>query len=151
MAWDDVKGVNGILPAAEYNNLVEAVKHTLAGLPFFKIGTFTKNTADATGTQAITGVGFKPFCVIFFVAVSSTQKVSWGMDDATTHFNLNQAVFAGADFVASSATMSITLGNAAGTSYDGYISSLDADGFTITWTKTGLPTGTATIEYMAFR
>jgi hypothetical protein len=29
--------------------------------------------------------------------------------------------------------------------------SSDADGFTITWTKVGSPTGTAELEYMAFR
>jgi hypothetical protein len=31
------------------------------------------------------------------------------------------------------------------------VTSFDSDGFTVTWTKTGSPTGTATVTYTAIR
>ena len=35
--------------------------------------------------------------------------------------------------------------------YTVILNSLDADGFTIGWTKTGTPTGTLTVRYLAIR
>ena len=36
-----------------------------------KVGTFTKNMADASGNQSYTGIGFKPAAVIFFSGVQA--------------------------------------------------------------------------------
>ena len=35
--------------------------------------------------------------------------------------------------------------------YQASLSTFDSDGFTLTWTKTGTPTGTLTVNYLAFR
>ncbi len=39
----------------------------------------------------------------------------------------------------------------AGVSYDGTITSMDNDGFTIAWVKTGAAAGTISVFYLAFR
>ncbi len=118
----------------------------------FKVGSFTRDTATATGTQAVTGVGFKPSSVIFSANIGTTAAASWsGFDDGTIHTTMADYSFGSADTYNVYTDRSIELIIAAGKEYSGLISSMDSDGFTITWTKTSTPTGTATIIYMAFR
>lgn len=113
-----------------------------------KIGSFSRDTTTASGTQAITGVGFKPSAVIFFSNINTTTAVSVGMDNTTTttnYFGTGSGNFAG------SGSASITGYVSGGNTYDGKITSMDDDGFTITWTKTGSPTGTLSCLYLAIR
>ena len=116
-----------------------------------KIGTFTRDTAAATGTQAVTGVGFKPSNIIFIGGVTASTQISIGIDDGTVHYSLVNIEGETATHWALNSTRSIAIIQAAGINYHGNIDSLDSDGFTITWTKAGEKTGTATIYYMAFR
>jgi len=115
-------------------------------------GTFSRDVSTATGTQAITGVGFLPRLIFFLSSVSGTVQTSIGFDDSGTYryciFNDN-AIAAGTWSPYS--TKSILLQPASGSYNEGYISTLGSDGFTVTWTKTGTPTGTATIFYVALR
>ncbi len=118
----------------------------------FKVGSFTRDVSVASGTQAITGVGFKPSSVIFSANIGTTPAASWdGFDDGTVHTTMADYSFGSADTYNVYTDRSIELITAAGKEYSGLISSIDSDGFTITWTKTSTPTGTATIIYMAFR
>jgi len=115
-----------------------------------KNGSISRDTATATGTQAITGVGFKPSAVIFIAVVPGTSEVSIGFDNGT----INDCIYnyystAPGDWYGGA--FSIFLSQTDPINYGGMISSLDADGFTISWTKTGAKTGTATIQYIAFR
>lgn len=116
-----------------------------------KIGTFSIDTATATGTQAVSGVGFKPSHLIFLAAIAATAQVSIGFDDGTNHY----ALFDDHNTVAAtfnvSASYSIYILQGAGITYTGAVSVLGADGFTVSWTKTGAKTGTATIYYLALR
>lgn len=116
----------------------------------FKVGSFTRDISLATGTQAVTGVGFKPKVVIFFAAFASDVVASSGFDDGSTRKAMWQNNPAGVDILNVSSD-AILITKVAGTSYAGAINSFDTDGFTISWTKTGLPTGTATINYLALR
>ena len=62
-----------------------------------KVGTFTKNMADASGSQSYTGIGFKPAAVIFFAGVngadgdssptnsSSSRSHRWTQTDSRSH------------------------------------------------------------------
>jgi len=114
------------------------------------IGTFTRDTTLASGTQAVTGVGFQPTAVLLLAIESSTREASWGFDNGTTAVSIYDNA-GGLDAYATNATQSIFLEEASGTDYRGEITSLDTDGFTVTWTRTGAPTGTATVRYLAFR
>ena len=117
--------------------------------PACKVGTFTKNMADASGCQSYTGVGFKPAAVIFFAGVNGADGDSKGIDDATT------SGYAADDYAdvpggqAAGTGSSIVIVPAAGKSYAGHITSMDADGYTIAWTRTSTPTGIISVVYLA--
>lgn len=117
----------------------------------FKVGSFTRDQTTASGTQAITGVGFKLKSVIFIAGETGTTKGSIGVDDGTNSGVLFHNVPAGVSFFNIQAGASIFLTDTAGATYSGVISATGTDGFTITFTKSGSPTGTATIAYLASR
>lgn len=118
-----------------------------------KVGSFTRNVATATGTQAVTSVGFQPGVVLLIANIPATQMTSIGLDDKAnpwTLFNI-YATTAGAWY--SIASFSIYLKESAGDVdwTTGVLQSLDSDGFTVSWIKNGNPTGTANIFYLALR
>ena len=117
-----------------------------------KIGSFTIDMTTASGTQAVTGLGFSPKSLHFTAAVDGGTWLSHGLDDGTTHIGWSYIVASSSNNSNYWNTTSINNYDGAGvTMYQGYVSSLDADGFTITWTKTGSPTGVMRIFYHAFR
>lgn len=120
-----------------------------AGGASYKTGNFTRDTSLATGTQAVTGLGFQPTAVIFFSLQISTREASWGFDDGTSPLTLadDQLSSGTYEIVFRSIYLEETSGSA---NYEGLVQSFDSDGFTMSWTKTGSPTGTAQILYMAF-
>ena len=121
--------------------------------PTYQVGSFTRDMSLASGSQAVTGVGFKPRAVLFLAGQASPggAGMSIGFDNGST-----KAVAFDQDQI-SDDTYQLSTGSSifeiltASNYYQGNISSLDADGFTISWTKTGSPTGTLTIPYLAMR
>lgn len=120
-------------------------------LGLFKIVNFTRDTSVASGTQAVTGVGFKPAAVIFIAGVSGGGiRASFGFDNLTAAQSIYSLGSAG-NFNPDSSN-SIGLVSVLNTDYVlGKISSLDSDGFTVTWTKTGSPTGSCVVIALALR
>ena len=131
--------------------LKATLENTLFGLTRFTVGSFTRDQSTASGNQAITGVGFSPKGVIFLAGETGTSKVSIGIDSQASRGAVFQNIPGGADFFNTDTVNSIYLTNAAGVSYSGKVTSLDSDGFTVAWTKSGAASGTATINYLAFR
>ena len=116
-----------------------------------KLGTFERDQATASGTQAVTGVGFKPSHVIFLANQQTSLKGSVGFDDGTLAYSiLNYGATIASSWALNSGN-SIFLHEGAGVAYYGKITTLGSDGFTITWTRDGAPTGTGLIYFMAFR
>ena len=122
-----------------------------AGAVSVKVGTFTRDLTTASGTQAVTGVGFTPKAIIFLTASSAVDVGygSWGVTDGGVVSGIEWRGGVTADTFAASNIISVIL---TATDYQ-YVSaiSLDADGFTVTWVKAGSPTGTAAIRYLAIR
>ena len=140
--------------ASGYAGLDASVLIALAQqrLNFF-IGSFSRDTSLATGNQAVTGVGFSPRLVVFIVA-SNTESVpaaSIGWGHATVMGSVYNNHAGTADTWASGTTQAIFLIQSPTINYAGTIVSMDADGFTIGWTKTGLKTGSVMIHYIALR
>jgi len=117
-----------------------------------KIGTFTRDLAAASGDVQITGVGFKPSHVIFLLSPPSggATHASWGFSNATLNYGVvfyNNTILPSSDYGAS-----CIVGVPASGNYQiAIVKTMDADGFTLTWTKTVSPTGVDNIYYMAFR
>lgn len=121
--------------------------------PSIAIGTGSRTAASGSGTQAITGFGFTPRVVEINATTSKASNiiaVSFGVKSGSS----SRSVFSNNDGASpvsgESATNCITLKvNGDTDKWEGTMS-LDADGITITWTKTGTPS-TAYFTYKAFR
>ena len=131
-------------------NLADAI-NTIADARF--VGTFTRDQATASGDQVITGVGFRCKAIIVLASESATSEMSIGFSDMRPTSNLDEAL---RDEHNSAANDYSIVGNAliymyeSGTNqYSGVISGFSGDGFTITWTRTGTPTGTITAAFLA--
>lgn len=118
----------------------------------FKAGTFTRDLSTASGNQSITGVGFKPRAMVVFGAVDAGVRMALGVTDGSNSYCIYDLgnTAAGQWGVKSSGSVLLFFDNVAD-DYSGALSSMDSDGFTIAWTKTGSPTGTVTMFYLALR
>lgn len=131
---------------ADKHLMFNAAGDALEGASPYKIGSFTRDTSLASGTQAITGIGFKPSNILFLSAVTGSQ-VSLGIDNGTTGVDLNNSYLNswGGD------SFSISLYETISAYCRGKIATMDTDGFTFSWTMGGAKTGTALIYYLALR
>ena len=116
-----------------------------------EIGTFSRDVEIASGNQVVDGLGFKPSHVIFLGNIGETSRLSIGFDDGSNHYSIWDSYGVSAESYSNSSAYSIVLNTGSATSYNGAISVLGAEGFTVSWTKVGTPVGTGTIFYMAFR
>lgn len=114
------------------------------------INFFDRDISSGAGTQSVTGLGFKPTSVIFLSAVLSSDMASWGYStDAQNRCIQHQAT---GDNFSAGGTTSIRFVTSASFDYYGTVSSMDTDGFTITWVvDLGSPTGSGRIVFMAFK
>jgi len=113
-----------------------------------KIGTFSRNTATATGTQAVTGVGFKPSRIIFLGYVVGTTQGLIGFSDGTTDYCIT---FDSNSTWTRDLAKALVVYQSAGINYQGEVTAIGSDGFTVSWAKYGAKTGTLQVFYMAFR
>lgn len=98
------------------------------------------DTRAAAGDQVITGVGFQPSVVIFSAAddVVGNQNWSIGFDDGTIHMILY--CYENDTKVSVDVNESIGIVRDGGNFIMGLISAIGGDGFTITWSLTGVCT-----------
>ena len=118
--------------------------------PLVKTGSFTRDTTAASGTQAITGVGFTVKAVIFFMTQDEgAGEMSMGLDDGTTPVTIGDVYNDTNNAYGVFTDRSIRDVHSSGNTYNGSVTTLGTDGFTVTWSKAGSPTGTITVIYLA--
>lgn len=125
-----------------------AKKVLLTKMNDFFMGSISRDSS-LTSNLAVTGLGFKPRLVWFLAGYPGGFSGSWGWDDGTTAQMLANTLntspifdpLAYSSFYASSPS----------NTNKAKITTLDSDGFTLAFTKTGTPTGTWTIYYLAFK
>lgn len=130
-----------------------AVIGSVGGALKVKIVSTTRNMTTASGSQAITGVGFQPSaCLVSGTINGSANNVN------TTYLGMVDAGLTGVDLDMVSIQTGVNTGRFLGiidattTNFQtAVVASLDADGLTLTWTKTGSPTGTLTMILMCFK
>lgn len=115
------------------------------------IGSFDRDVS-VTGTQAITGVGFKPRRVYAFLSLIGTGDgaMSWGMSVGSAASRALLRNLGTGDFAQSGSMLAAYQVDGSNIAIAD-MTSFDADGFTVTWSKTGTPTGTARISYICER
>jgi len=116
------------------------------GIAKLYIGSFSRGSA---GAQAITGVGFSPKAVIFLASDPdiATEAFSQGFDKQ----DQRACAYKGGSVatVYQSTARSIVIQVDASNIIRGYITSMDADGFTVTWDLAG--SATAYVVFLAMR
>ena len=113
-----------------------------------KAGGTTRDLSAASGTQAITGVGFKPRKLSVTAVVDSTTQLSLGFSDGITEGGFKDGNGAAAGTYRNSGWL-IYIGLNDVAYNRAVVQSFDTDGFTLSWTKFSTPTGTASIYYVA--
>lgn len=113
-----------------------------------KVITLARSPGTASGDVAYTGVGFQPTSLIAFGAVGGSTNV--GFNAIADSNKTAAALFDGGAFSFTSSAF-ITVGVAAA-NQSAVVKSYDADGFTLTWTRTGAPGGADySIAVLCFR
>jgi len=114
--------------------------------------TLTRDIAGANGDVSYTGIGFVPTSIIFSYMTTDGKCVGTGMVDSVkamaSYFSAQQAGYL---VGVSASDKCIYFSNQSGTDHQALLKTYDADGFTLTWNKTGTPTGTGNIIAMCFR
>ncbi len=112
-----------------------------------KIVYTTYDLTTATGTQAITGAGFAPKGVSIVANVDGGSRLSVTFNDST--IASGGFVDQNGDTAGSYAytTEAAVLRTDSANRQNATIQSYDSDGITLSWTKTGSPTGTANLGF----
>jgi hypothetical protein len=121
----------------------------LVGTTYFA-GRVTRDTSTASGSQGVTGVGFTPKAVIALAQSGISAETSWAFSDGITHRGVYDRHNITAD-VHDETNQIAQAQESASDSYQGTIASFDADGFTISWTRTGTPTGTLGFSFLCLK
>lgn len=113
-----------------------------------KVGSLTRSSGAASGNVAYTGIGFKPSAILFLCAIDTVSEACWGLGTADG----GRSLYSDASNNKASSALAIHFIRSTDTQ-DATIASMDADGFTLSWTRTG---GGATgnsivVNYIAFR
>lgn len=136
-----------------FNFLNFRVQKAYAGGLHTKVGTFTAKSG--TGEQSITGVGFQPKAVLFWITDRTSEgnspnvRFGRGWTDGTNEFAEAVARQDGTDNSQDRVVNDkvITLINAGGSVLaEASMVSLDTDGFTLNWTTAG---GSRKVTYLA--
>jgi hypothetical protein len=123
----------------------------LAAVTGSYVGSFTRDVSLAGSTQAITGVGFTPSAVFLLANVAATGAMSVGIVEGVNNFVLYDNAANSAGTYNNNGTNCILLLTASSQAATASLTSMDADGFTVTWAKSGSPTGTATVRFLALQ
>ena len=114
------------------------------------VGSFTRDISAATGSVVYTGVGFQPRAMVFIGNVDTTSGAFWTVTDCTNSGGIldNNQTTTDTYGVGTAVFNVIT---SAGNQQSATFTTCDTDGFTLGYTKTGTPTGTATVRSLALR
>ena len=119
-------------------------------------GASSRDMATASGTQVITGVGFKPRAIMFNSAEDDVAGVaSWGWyaSDGINNVCLRESYLtvAGAYVVNPGGCIHVQKNAGNSDQYAASVTTVGDDGFTLTWTRTGTPTGTLKFIFNCLR
>ena len=141
-------GASGAVLTSSGNTIVPVFSS--AGALSSIILTATRDMTAASGNVAYTGAGFKPTSIICLSSSGTAGAVgtSWGYSDSAK--TATALVLQGNGNYSIQARLSY-MEPVTGNVQDASIATYDTDGFTLTWTKTATPTGTATLRFLCYK
>ena len=150
----NAQGIFQRLPAGLNGQVVTVV----GGLPAYatptpplssKVIVRTRDMTAVSGDVSYTGVGFKPTSLFAMGNVDAIAfGSSWGVSDSS---KANELIEIGSTSNYAAVNGLFYINNGAGVVQSAIVKSYDPDGFTLSWTKTGSPTGTANLVFLCFR
>jgi hypothetical protein len=111
-----------------------------------KVLSATRDMTASSGDVAYTGTGFTPKVVLCFAGVTS-KGTSCAVDDGTTRGGA--VTYTNSGLIANTTDHLVAVYDGPAAAQLGDIKSFDANGFTITYSKAGSPTGTANLYFLA--
>jgi len=114
-----------------------------------KVKQISRDLTAASGNVSYTGIGFTPSAIISMAGLGA-DITSIGVSDSAKGGLL---MAGGPTWATNTGAVGATLGlySTSGGNYQTWnVYSYDADGFTLTWSKTGSPTGTLYISFLCF-
>lgn len=120
----------------------------------FKVGTFTRDMTAGSGDVAYTGIGFTPKAIIFMAGKDTPSGITnfISIGDGTSRNVLASFNYSAAGVAQLETTLDLYLVESGTQIQSAVIKTMDADGFTLTWSKGGTPSaGTVKISYIALR
>ena len=124
------------------------------GSELVKVASFTRDMTIASGTQIVTGVGFKPKSIHFMSVRQNTEGSSVGFTFGSapaSNFASSTFALGVSDSMETTSTYCIALHQSGSDSYLGGLLTFNSDGFTIDWDKIGSPTGNLVNRFIAYR
>jgi len=115
------------------------------------VGSFTRDTSTASNTQTVSGVPFKPKAVLFYSVQGGSREFGIGFDSAGVEMNVYDDPASANTYGVDTSGSSIRLEQGVSDLVTADVGSFLDDGFNVDWVKTGSPTGTATIIYLAIK
>lgn len=113
-----------------------------------KIIAASRAMTAASGNVAYTGIGFKPSSILSFGSINASLVFYMGASDSLKS-GRRVAQYAANTLYSDAHIVALT--PSIGNDQFAVVNSYDNDGFTLTWTKVGSPTGTATIAFLCFK
>ncbi len=107
----------------------------------------TRDMTLASGNVSYAGVGFKPRFLLFFGALGANAVISQGCADENGEIASLYNNFGDSNYYCSS-SYALRLAHALGDQWITAVT-MDADGFTVSWVKSNLPTGTGSFAVLA--
>lgn len=130
-----------------YSAIFSAVTSMAYGDTRFKVLQFTYDISTASGNVDSAAIGFDPKAVVIIATVNTTVKGSWGYSDGSTQGVIYERPASGYSFETDKI---VAIDDGAGANAKASIT-LGTNKFTLAWTKTGSPTGTAQLFALCFR
>lgn len=119
--------------------------------PAYAAGSVTRLMTAASGTQVVTGLGFRPSRIRFFAAVDSGVSYSDGTAGLGNGVTQRCIATDSSNFKLSSSD-AVRVIRGAGNEQKASLTAVSGDGFTLTWTKVGAPAAeTAVVNFEAWR
>ena len=114
-----------------------------------KVVSFTRDASLASGSQSIIGVGFKPTSIIF-AAIGPSGAFGLGLTDSAKNMG-SVDLYQSQNTTSGANVIRIFVDNTGSNAQTATLTSYDADGFTLAWTKFGTATGTITLYALCLK
>ena len=111
----------------------------------------TRDITAATGDVAYTGVGFKPRALVAMGCVDSDKRMSMGIAVGAAEYSVSTLDGRATDTWSTNLANLFWVDTGSGQNQLAVVKSMDSDGFTLTWTKDGTPTGTFVFMVLCIR